>query len=182
MRAPGEETCLPSLYLGLGPIDPAKVTPPPVRSYVARERGFALLRAEEGPAYWESPKPAVALQFAMRYVHYVHDCFTILDCMAFNAPICCRMGATKRGYAGGDPWRDHVRGMCVVVVDGLQAQPVDEGNAGTKNQCVREHFSARPGSSPSEPRACTPTWIWSAPSSSSVSTCSMSSLQFRRKQ
>ncbi len=141
MRAPGEDAYLPSLYFGLGPIDPKKATPPPVKSYVARERGFALLRAEESPAYWESPKPAVALQFAMRYVHYVHDCFTLLDYVAFNAPIYCRMGGTTRGYAGSDPWRDHVRGMCGVVVDGLQAQPVDDGNAGTKNHRIREHFS-----------------------------------------
>lgn len=141
MRAPGEEVYLPSLYFGLGPIDPKKVTPPPVRSYVARERGFALLRAEESPAYWESPKPAVALQFAMRYVHYVHDCFTLLDYVAFNAPIYCRMGGVKRGYAGGDPWRDHVRGMCGVVVDGLQAKPVDDGNSGTPNHRIREQFA-----------------------------------------
>ncbi|HUT36697.1 MAG TPA: hypothetical protein VNE39_24630 [Planctomycetota bacterium] len=141
MRAPGEEVYLPSLYFGLGLVDPKKVTPPPAPSYVARERGFALLRAEESPAYWESPKPVVALQFAMRYVHYVHDCFTILDYVAFNAPIYCRMGGVKRGYAGSDPWRDHMRGMCGVVVDGLQAQPVDDGNSGTKNQRIREHFS-----------------------------------------
>ncbi|MBM4034615.1 MAG: hypothetical protein FJ291_22965 [Planctomycetes bacterium] len=142
LRAPGEDAYLPSLYFGLGPIDPKKVSPPPVRSHVARERGFALLRAEESPAYWESPKPAVALQFAMRYVHYVHDCFTLLDYVAFNAPIYCRMGGTTKGYAGNDPWRDHVRGMCGVVVDGLQAQPVDDGNSGTKNHRIREHFSA----------------------------------------
>ncbi|MBM4038894.1 MAG: hypothetical protein FJ290_10300 [Planctomycetes bacterium] len=141
MRAPGEEVYLPSLYFGLGPIDPKKITPPPAQSYVARERGFALLRAEESPAYWESSKPAVALQFAMRYVHYVHDCFTLLDYVAFNAPIYRRMGGVKRGYAGSDPWRDHVRGMCGVVVDGLQAQPVDDGSSGTKNHRIREHFS-----------------------------------------
>jgi hypothetical protein len=77
----------------------------------------------------------------MRYVHYVHDCFTILDYVAFNAPIYCRMGGVKTGYAGSDPWRDHVRGMCGVVVDGLQAQPIDDGNSGTKSHRIREHFS-----------------------------------------
>lgn len=142
MRQPGEDLYLTSLYFGVDPIDPAKVTPPPAPSYVARERGFALLRAEESPAYWESPKPAVALQFGMYYVHYVHDCFALLNYVAFNRPIYQRMGAAQKGYAGGDVWRDHVAGQSSgVVVDGLKAQPVDNGNEGTRNQRIREHLS-----------------------------------------
>lgn len=141
-RAPGEDVYLPSLYFGLGPIDPGKVGPPPVQSYVARERGFALLRAEESPLYWESPAPAVALQFAMYYVHYVHDCFSILNYNAFNRPIYQRMGTVGTGYAGGDPWRDHVRGQASgVVVDGLRAEYVDSGEEGVRNQRVRHHFA-----------------------------------------
>lgn len=142
MRKPGEDVYLPTLYFGLGPIDPAKVKPPRVRSYVAPERGFALLRAEEGPAYWESPKPAVALQFGMYYVHYVHDCFSILQYVSHNRFIYAKMGAAGKGYAGGDPWRDHVRGQgSGVVVDGLQAQFVDDGEDGVRNERVRHHFS-----------------------------------------
>jgi hypothetical protein len=141
LRKPGEETCLPSLYFGMGPIDAKKVKPPGVKSYVAPERGFAMLRAEESPAYWESPKPAVALQFGMYYVHYVHDCFSILQYVAHNRFIYNKIGAAGQGYAGGDPWRDHVRGQgSGVVVDGLKAQFVDNGEEGTKNERVRHHF------------------------------------------
>ena len=65
MRKPGEDRYVPSLFWGLSPIDPAKVTPPPAPSYVARERGFAMLRAEERPEhYWEGESPAVSFQLA----------------------------------------------------------------------------------------------------------------------
>ena len=142
MRKPGEEVYLPSLYFGLGPIDPKTVKPPAVKSFVAPERGFALLRAEESPAYWESPKPAVALQFGMYYVHYVHDCFSILQFIANNRTIYDRMGGVGGGYAGGDPWRDHVRGKgSGVVVDGLKTQFVDNGEEGIKNERLRHHFA-----------------------------------------
>ncbi len=142
MRPPDEEVYLPSLYWGLGPIDPKKVKPPAATSYVSRERGFALLRAEESPAYWESPAPAVALQFGMYYVHYVHDCFAMLNYVALNRNIYERMGVVKKGYAGGDPWRDHVNGQSSgVVVDGLKPQWVDNGEEGCKNQRIREHLA-----------------------------------------
>ena len=142
MRAPGEATYLPSLYWGLGAIDPAKAKAPAAPSLVTRERGFALLRAEESPAYWESPKPAVALQFGQYYVHYVHDCFALLNYVAFNRHIYERMGAAGKGYAGGDPWRDHVAGKASgVVVDSLKAQPVDTGDEGCKNQRIRDHLT-----------------------------------------
>jgi hypothetical protein len=139
MRGLEETRYLPSLYWNLAPIDPAAVAPPPAPSYSSRGRGFALLRAEEGPAYWESPAPAVALQFGMYYVHYVHDCFSILQFVAHNRLLYGSMGrpAGRKGYAGGDDWKDHVRGHCGVVVDGAQAQPVDRGNAGCENQRIR---------------------------------------------
>ncbi len=142
LRKPGEKVYLPSLYWGVGPIDPKRVTPPAAPSYVTRERGFAMLRADETPSYWEGPRPAVALQFGMYYVHYVHDCFSILRYVSHNRAIYERMGkGTKKGYAGGDKWRDSVRGHCGVVVDGLQAQPVDRGNNGCENQRIREHLA-----------------------------------------
>lgn len=141
-RQPDEEVYLPSLYFGVGPIDPKKVTPPPAPSYVTRERGFAMLRVEESPAYWESPAPAVAMQFGMYYVHYVHDCFAMLNYVALNRTIYERMGMVGKGYAGGDPWRDHVAGQSSgVVVDGLKANPVDSGEEGCKNQRIREHLA-----------------------------------------
>jgi len=145
MRKGGEEVYLPTLYLNLRPIDPKKVKPPPAKSYVTRERGFAMLRADESPNYWEGPAPAVAMQFGMYYVHYVHDCFATLGFVANNRIIYERMGAgTRRGYAGGDEWRDHVRGHCGIVVDALKAQPVDNGNEGCKNQRIRQDL-AGPG-------------------------------------
>jgi hypothetical protein len=141
MRKPGEEIYLPTLYFGLGPIDPKKAKPPAVKSYVTPERGFTLLRAEESPAYWESPKPAVALQFGMYYVHYVHDCFSILQFVAHNRFIYNRMGAAGSGYAGGDPWRDHVRGQASgVVVDGAKVNYIDNGEEGVKNERLRQHL------------------------------------------
>ena len=142
MRKPDEDVYLPSLFFGLGPIDPKKAKPPSVKSYAAHERGFALLRAEESPGYWESPKPAVALQFGMYYVHYVHDCFSILGYVAHNRHVYERMGRMGSGYAGGDTWRDNVRGQASgVTVDDLRIQPVDTGDQGSRNVRIREKLT-----------------------------------------
>ena len=152
MRQPGEKVFYPSLYWGLEPIDPKKVKPPPVKSYLARERGFAFLRAEESPAYWEGPAPAVALQSGFYYVHYAHDCFSILGYNAFNRgfyhlgwggnPSYRNASITTHnmGYIGGNAWVDTVRGYAGVVVDNLKAMPVDSGNHGLENQRAREGF------------------------------------------
>ncbi len=142
LRMPGEDTYLPSLYWGLEPIAVNQVKPPAPTggSYASRERGFALLRMDHSPDYWESPRPAVALQFGMYYVHYVHDCFALMQYVAHNRLLYDRMGNTARGYAGGDAWRNHVRGHSGVVVDGLRASPVDRGNHGTPNHRVRTGF------------------------------------------
>jgi len=131
MRKPGQDRYLSSLYFGIGPIDPMQVTPPSVESYLARERGFAFLRMDESPSYWEGPRPAVAQQFGM---HYVHDCFSLLGYQAFNRPIYLNTwGGGKKGYAGGNAWKDSVRGHSGVVVDNLQAKPVDRGEEGLAN-------------------------------------------------
>jgi hypothetical protein len=128
MRGPKQEQYIPTLFWGLRPIDPAKVTAPAAPSYVAQERAFAMLRAEESPAYWESPAPAVAMQFASYYVHYTHDCFSLLGFYAYNRPIYLNRGIAS-GYAGDDPWTDSVRGHAGVVVDNQQARPVGRGTA-----------------------------------------------------
>ncbi len=138
LRRPGDDRYYPSPYFGLEPIDPADVTPPPAESYVAFERGFAMLRAEHSRDYWESPSPAVSLQFAMYYVHYVSDCFAIMQYVSHNRMLYDRMGRTARGYAGGDAWRDHVRGHSGVVVDRERARWVDRGERGVENHRVRE--------------------------------------------
>jgi hypothetical protein len=78
----------------------------------------------------------------MYYVHYVHDCFSILQFIANNRTIYDRMGGVGSGYAGGDPWRDHVRGKgSGVVVDGLKTRFVDNGEEGIKNERLRHHFA-----------------------------------------
>jgi hypothetical protein len=119
MRGPGEAIYTPSLFWGLGPINPKQATPPPAPSYVARERGFALLRSDESPSYWEGEAPAVALQLATYYVHYTHDCFSLLGFYAFNRPIYLNRQISN-GYGGGCPWTDSARGHCGVMVDGVQ--------------------------------------------------------------
>lgn len=124
MRAPGKLGYVPSLYWGASPTDGSE-TAPDARSWASRERGLALLRAEEGPAYWSSPAPAVALQFSLYYVHYTHDALSLLGFHAFNRPIYINRGIAD-GYAGGDPWTDSVRGHCGLVVDNLQASPVGQ--------------------------------------------------------
>ena len=124
MRERGEDRYYPSPFWGLGPIDPAAVKPPPAPSRLFGQRGFTVLHADETPAYWTSPAPAVALQFATLYVHYTSDCFSLLGYHAFNRPIYVNR-AISAGYNGG-PWDFHVRGHCGVVVDSLQAQPVGE--------------------------------------------------------
>lgn len=122
MRSPGQDRYIPTLFWGIAPVDPAKVMPPPAPSYVAPERGFAFLRANQSPSYWESSEPAVALQFATLYVHYVSDCFSLLGYHAFNRPLYVNR-AISAGYNGG-PYDFHVRSHCGVVVDSLQAQPI----------------------------------------------------------
>lgn len=176
MRAPGDALYFPSLYMGLAPIDPKKVKAPPAPSYLARQRGFALLRAEESGAYWEGPWPAVAAQFGMYYAHYSHDCFAMLGMQAFNRPIYLNANggpvaadvlsppppttnpkdkparpahyvnehirsAPPTGYIARHPWVDTTRGSCGVVVDFLQARPIDGGEEGLKNHTVRSQFT-----------------------------------------
>jgi hypothetical protein len=124
MRRPGQNRYCPSPLWGLSPIDPNAVQPPPAPSRVFAQRGFAVLRHDESPAYWQSSDPAVAMQFATLYVHYTSDCFSLLGYHAFRRPIYVNRSISA-GYNGG-PWDFHVRGHCGVVVDGLQAQPIGE--------------------------------------------------------
>jgi len=142
MRQPGEDVYLPSLYFNLEPIKASEAEPPSVTSYVAPERGFTMLRAEQSPAYWESPKPAAALQHARYYVHYVHDALSLIGYHAFNRPIYVNgWGGGKGGYAGGHLWKDSARGHAGVVVDNLKIQPVARKDDGTVGHSIRHDFS-----------------------------------------
>ncbi|MFP4105987.1 MAG: hypothetical protein ACLFVU_07845 [Phycisphaerae bacterium] len=122
MHEPGKDAWYPTPFWGLKPLKASDVKPPKAPSAVWPERGFAMLRADESGKYWESPAPAVALQFATLYVHYTPDCFSLLGYHAFNRPIYVNR-TISAGYNGG-PWDFSVRGHCGVVVDGEQAQPI----------------------------------------------------------
>lgn len=153
MRGPAEKTFFPSLYAGIKSFDVASVKPPaPCASYLAVDRGFAFLRADETAAYWEAPAPALAQQFGMYYGGYAHDCFSILGYQAFNRPIYMNAGfGAVANHVINDqirsgrsvsaisrhPWNDTVRGHAGVVVDNFQARPVDRGNDGLRKHRMR---------------------------------------------
>lgn len=115
MRAPDEEVYTPRLFFGIEPIDPKKVSPPPARSAVYPERGFVMLRAEEGPGHWESPAPAVCMRLATNYAHNVNDSFALCGFYAFNRPIYLNPKSDP-GYAF--KFSRSVRSHCSVMVDG----------------------------------------------------------------
>jgi hypothetical protein len=100
MRAPDQEAYLPSPLFGLEPIDPASAQPPAAASAVWADRGIVMLRAQEGPAYWRSPAPAVAMRLAANYAHHVNDSFALLGLFAFNRPIYLNRQSWP-GYAEG---------------------------------------------------------------------------------
>ena len=142
MRLPKDDKYYPSLFFNIDPIDPKKVKPFPVKSYLAPERGFGMLRMEESGKYWSSPRPAAALQFGAKYVHYVHDCFTLLHYFAFEHPLYGRIRfGPHQGYAGGHPWQDSVRGHNGIVVDSMQIKPIDTGEDGAEHIEIRHRFS-----------------------------------------
>jgi hypothetical protein len=119
-RGTSDEQYLPSLLWGCPPIVPDRAKAPPAPSGVYPERGFAILRADESPAYWESAAPAIAMQFAQPYAHGVPDAFAILGFFAFNRPICMNRQVSP-GYAGTDPgWSNSARSHSTVIVDGRE--------------------------------------------------------------
>jgi hypothetical protein len=140
---PGETVYLPSLYFGLKPVPVTRRSGGPAApSYSSFGRGFALLRMAEDGSYWSSPRPAVAQQFGMYYVHYVHDALSILNYVADYRHVYRRMGGVGPGYAGAEPWKDSARGQAGgITVDNGQPQPVDSGNAGCRNQRLRSDFT-----------------------------------------
>ena len=115
MRAPDEKVYTPTLYFGLDPIDPKKVTPPPARSHVYPDRGFAMLRAEEGPDHWMSLAPAVCLRLTAPYAHSVNDPLVLAGFYALNRPI-YQNPKSDPGYAF--KFSRSIRSHCGVMVDG----------------------------------------------------------------
>ena len=90
----------------------------------------------------------------MYYVHYAHDCFSLLGYHAFGRPLYARAWGSRdshfrnesvatggKGYIGGHAWFDTVRGHAGVTVDNLKPRPVDDGQAGCPNQRIRDNLS-----------------------------------------
>ncbi|MBN1422606.1 MAG: hypothetical protein JXP34_27765 [Planctomycetes bacterium] len=117
MRAPDAEAYVPTLYFGVEPLRPPAVKPPVALSWVAPDRGLAMLRADESPSYWESAKPAVGVRLAADYAHHVNDSFTLSGFYAFGRPIYLNR-QTRRGYAFG--YSRSVLSHAGVLVDGRE--------------------------------------------------------------
>ena len=129
MRAPDEEKYYPSLYFGLKPIDPRASQPPAVRSVVNARHGFAMLRAEESPAYWESPAPVAVLNGGTAYTGGAGP-LALDDFYAFNRPLYTTPMVSNPRDAGA--WSVSARAHNTVIVDNLQYETAIE-----KDQYVR---------------------------------------------
>jgi hypothetical protein len=127
-RAPGEDRYWFSIQYGLPPLEPAKVKAPPAPSGIYPGRGIVMLRAEEGPAYWESPAPAAGMRLANPYAHHVQDSFALMGFFAFNRPIFINPGRTTDRYCGVDPgFSNSIRSHSAVMVDGQDPRQLLDG-------------------------------------------------------
>ncbi|MGD0896859.1 MAG: hypothetical protein ABR915_03420 [Thermoguttaceae bacterium] len=139
MRAPGEKVYAMPLRFGVPPIDPAGVKPPSAPSGVYPGRGLIVLRAEEGPEYWESPAPAVGLRLATPYGHFVHDSFCLTGFYAFNRPLMVNH-AHATNYTGVDPcYSNSARSHSIVIVDRAEPKTLADPNA----VAIRHEFTPR---------------------------------------
>jgi hypothetical protein len=135
LRGLEQERYIPTLYFGLKPIDPAQARPPEAPSGVYPERGLVMLRAEQGPDYWESPAPAVGMRLATPYAHHVQDCFSLLGFYAYNRPIFVNH-AHATNYTGVDPaYSNSSRSHSTVMVD--FAEPKTIGEVPTRHEFGR---------------------------------------------
>jgi len=88
MRKPGTDKYYPSIYFGCEPIDVSDVKPPSVKSAIHGAPKVALLRAEEGAGFWESPAPYAALRLPGHSRHRNGGpSFSIVSFHAFNRPL-----------------------------------------------------------------------------------------------
>jgi hypothetical protein len=116
MREPGASAYQMPLWFGVPPIGP-EVKPPPAPSGVYPGRGLIVLRAEESPAYWESPAPAVGMRLATPYGHFVKDSFCLTGFYGFNRPLMVNH-AHATNYTGVDPaYSNSARSHTIVIVD-----------------------------------------------------------------
>ena len=143
MRAPDQKLYVPTLYFGLDPIEPEKARPPAIRSQVYPDRGFVMLRAQEGPEHWTSPAPAVCLRLTAEYAHHVNDQLALCGFYAFNRPI-YQNPKSDPGYAFG--FSRSIRSHAGLMIDG-HVKKDDWGRTGSvepafTDECVtRQDFS-----------------------------------------
>lgn len=120
MREPTSDRYYPSLLFSLEPIDRRTARAPLAPSWTARERGLALLRAEESPEYWESPAPAVAMRLGAAQVGGTPDSLGLLGFYAFGRPLYLNRQCAV-GDAGLDPaWSASAKSAAVVLVNGQE--------------------------------------------------------------
>ncbi len=139
MRGPDEDLYTPTLYFGIDPIDPQKVTPPSIRSRVYPDRGFVMLRAEEGPDHWLGPAPAVALRLTAPYAHHVNDQLALCGFYALNRPI-YQNPKPDPGYAF--QFSRSIRSHCGVMVDG-HVEKDDWGRTGSLEPAFTDDCTTR---------------------------------------
>jgi hypothetical protein len=139
MRPPGEAVYTPTLYFGIDPVAASKVTPPAAPSGVYPDRGLVMLRADESPAYWASPAPAVCLRLTANYAHNVNDQLALCGFYAFNRPIYLNPKSDP-GYAFY--FSRSVRSHCSVMVDG-HVKRDDWGKTGSIEPQFTDDCTAR---------------------------------------
>ena len=112
MRGPGETLLHAVALLGPGPDRFASRVASTGPQLPGPRAGLCDAPGRRGPAYWESPAPAVAFQLSTYYVHYAHDSFSLLGFYAFNRPIYLNRQISN-GYGGGCPGPTRPAGMPV---------------------------------------------------------------------
>ena len=144
MRTPGEDVYLPTLYFN-GPIDPANVKRQ-VKSIVRRIAVLLSSKPMKQPIMsGDRPSPCNSVCMSTTRT-------TVSVCLVFteNRPLYMRswgggkntprnhnIASDGKGYIGGHPWYDTVRGHHGVTVDNLDRL----GNAGTPNQRIRSDLT-----------------------------------------
>ena len=109
MQPPEDGWYYPSLLWGLDPIRAADAKAPAVQSIVLPGLGMALLRAEHGPAFWDSPAPFAVLRLTDGMGDDLEgSALSLHSFQAFNRPLYYyvtpprgvpRMGDTGKPYS-----------------------------------------------------------------------------------
>ena len=130
MRKPGADKYYPSIYFGVDPIDASEVKPPAVKSAIYKAPRVALLRAEEGRGFWESPAPYAALRLPGYARRSGGASLSLTAFHAFNRPL---YQTHKDRGPHGPRWDRTGKPFSTVVIDNGRAGVPDPGK-------VRHHF------------------------------------------